>query len=164
MNNLKTLLATLLLCSMTVATAETSEPEETVRHLFNLNTVNDDLGVIIPDQLYFSHWHGEDISLGAFRMVKHEKKGHFAGQVNRHGEEIALCTEGRFRMVIDGDTYYFGEGEMMLIPPYMPHTGECLEDACTLISWFTPHRMDEWGPENNDDPELSFLADEEPEQ
>ncbi|MCG2635001.1 MAG: cupin domain-containing protein [Gammaproteobacteria bacterium] len=133
-----------------------AEPEETVRHLFNINTVNEEMKEIIPGQLFFKHWNGEDISIGVFRMVRNEK-GHFPGKINRHGEEVAVCTEGKFRMTIDGEVYYFGKGEALIIPPYMPHTGECLEESCTLLSWFTPHRLDEWGPENNADPELKFL-------
>ncbi len=134
----------------------TAGAEGAVRHLFNLNTVTDELKAIVPGQLYMRFWHGRDISVGVFRMVRNEQ-GHFPGKINRHGEEVALATEGRLQMEIDGKTYFFGEGEVMIIPPQMPHTGTCLSDACTLVSWFTPGRLDEWGPEGNDDPELKFL-------
>lgn len=133
-----------------------SQAREGVRKLFNLNSVQGQLREVVPGQLYMGFWHGRDISVGVFRMVRNEK-GHFPGKVNRHGEEVAICTEGRLRMLIEGRTYEFGQGEAIIIPPRMPHTGTCLTDACTLVSWFTPNRKAEWGEENNDNPELRFL-------
>lgn len=134
----------------------TAHAEGAVRKLFNLNTVDDELNEIIPGQLYFKAWHGRDISVGVFRMERNQQ-GHFPGKVNRHGEEVAVCTQGRLQMEIEGETYFFGEGELMIIPPQMPHTGTCLTDVCTLVSWFSPGRRDEWGAEDNADPELKFL-------
>jgi mannose-6-phosphate isomerase-like protein (cupin superfamily) len=133
-----------------------AQAEGGVRKLFNLNTVNDELRVIIPGQLALKFWHGRDISIGVFRMTRNEQ-GHFPGKMNRHGEEVAICTEGRLQMSINGQGYFFGEGEAIVIPPQVPHTGTCLTDACTLVSWFTPNRRDEWGAEDNDNPELRFL-------
>ena len=151
MNNLKAALLTLLIFTPWLAQAEGG-----VRKLFNLNTVTDELAEVIPGQLYFSFWHGESISIGVFRMVRNQQ-GHFPGKINQHGEEMAICTEGQLEMTINGKIYHFGEGELMIIPPFAPHTGKCLTDACTLVSWFTPGRKDEWGEENNSSPELGFL-------
>ena len=127
-----------------------------VRILFNLNTIADQMDTVIPGQLYFKHWHGEDVSVGAFRMVRNEK-GHFPGQLNKHGEEVALLAKGTLNMEIGGKPYHVAEGEVLLIPPYMPHVGTCETDECMLISWFTPNRMSEWGPQGNKQPELRFL-------
>ena len=151
MNNLKATLLTLLIFTPMMALAEGG-----VRKLFNLNTVTEELAEVIPGQLYFSFWHGESISIGVFRMVRNQQ-GHFPGKVNQHGEEMAICTEGQLEMTINDKIYHFGEGELMIIPPFVPHTGKCLTDACTLVSWFTPGRKDEWGEENNSSPELGFL-------
>ncbi len=146
----------MLILVLTLALPSAASAEGGVRHLFNLNTVNDELREIIPGQLAMKFWHGRDISVGVFRMIRNEQ-GHFPGKVNRHGEEVAVCTEGRLQMEIEGKDYFFGEGEAIVIPPQMPHTGTCLTDVCTLVSWFTPNRKDEWGEEDNDDPELRFL-------
>jgi len=132
------------------------QAEGGVRKLFNLNTVTDELREVVPGQLAMKFWHGRDISVGVFRMTRNEQ-GHFPGKINHHGEEVAVCTEGRLQMSINGEDYFFGEGEAIVIPPQVPHTGTCLTDVCTLVSWFTPNRRDEWGAENNDNPELRFL-------
>jgi mannose-6-phosphate isomerase-like protein (cupin superfamily) len=137
----------------------TASAEGGVRVLFNLKTVAADLKPIIDGQLYFDFWHGQDISVAVVRMVRNEK-GHFPGKINRHGEEVALLTEGRIEMSIEGKIYTFGENELLVIPPFMPHTGRCLTDVCTLLSWFTPGRVAEWGAENNADPDLSFIERE----
>ncbi|MFT4562019.1 MAG: quercetin dioxygenase-like cupin family protein [Gammaproteobacteria bacterium] len=142
--------------ALLLSVSSSANAKDGVRKLFNLNTVNDELNPIIAGQLSFKFWHGEEISVGVFRMVRNEQ-GHFPGKINRHGEEVALLTEGRIEMSIEGKTYTFGENEILIIPPFMPHTGVCLTDVCTLLSWFTPNRESEWGAENNDKPELSFI-------
>lgn len=127
-----------------------------VRVLFNLNTVADELTEIVPGQLYFKHWHGDDVSIGVTRMVR-TAQGHFPGKENVHGEEVALAVKGSLDMTIAGKPYHVPEGQVLIIPPQLPHTGTCLDDECLLVSWFTPNRMDEWGPEGNAKPELRFL-------
>ncbi|RLA10386.1 MAG: hypothetical protein DRQ60_11335, partial [Gammaproteobacteria bacterium] len=134
-------LLTIAALALSMVLPSTAQAEGGVRHLFNINTVTDELKEIVPGQLFMRFWHGRDISVGVFRMVRNEQ-GHFPGKINRHGEEVAICTEGRLQMEIEGKTYFFGEGEVMIIPPQMPHTGTCLSDACTLVSWFTPDRTD----------------------
>lgn len=145
----------ILFCSASIGV----NAKDGVRKLFNLNTVNEELKPIIDGQLYFKFWHGEDISVGVFRMVRNEK-GHFPGKLNVHGEEVAMLTEGRVEMSIEGKTYTFGKDQILIIPPYIPHTGVCLTEVCTLVSWFTPERVDEWGDENNDQPDLRFINKE----
>ena len=127
-----------------------------VRILFNLNTIADQMNEIIPGQLYFKHWHGDDVSIGAFRMVRNEN-GHFPGKVNMHGEEISFVAKGSLSMEIGGKPCHVDEGEVLVIPPFTPHVGTCDTDECLLLSWFTPNRMGEWGPEGNAKPEFSFL-------
>jgi mannose-6-phosphate isomerase-like protein (cupin superfamily) len=143
---------------LTVAIVDAASAEGAVRKLFNLSTVSEELQEIVPGQLAMKFWHGDDISVGVFRMTRSET-GHFPGKVNTHGEEVAICTKGQLEMLIEGETYRFGEGQLLIIPPYVPHTGTCLSDDCTLVSWFTPNRIEEWGPEGNEDPELRFLDD-----
>ena len=156
---MKRLLVSALFASLCLVAAS-AFGKDGVRKLFNLNTVAEELRPVIEGQLYFKFWHGEDISVGVYRMVRNEK-GHFPGKINVHGEEVAMLIEGRIEMSIEGKTYTFGKDQILIIPPYMPHTGVCLSDVCTLLSWFTPERVDEWGDESNDNPDLSFI-DEAP--
>ncbi len=127
-----------------------------VRVLFNLNDVVAGLAPIVPGQLYFKHWHGDDVSVSVTRMVRSDT-GHFPGKVNVHGEEVALTVKGSLDMQIDGKPYRVSQGQVLIIPPMLPHTGTCLDDECVLVSWFTPSRVDEWGAEGNAAPELRFL-------
>lgn len=127
-----------------------------VRVLFNLNDVVATLTPIVPGQLYFKHWHGDDVTLSVTRMMRSDK-GHFPGKINVHGEEVALAVKGSLDMQIDGKPYHVAQWQVLIIPPRMPHTGTCLDDECLLLSWFTPSRIDEWGPEGNANPDLRFL-------
>ncbi|MGK2941752.1 MAG: cupin domain-containing protein [Immundisolibacter sp.] len=127
-----------------------------VRVLFNLNDVTKELTEIVPGQLYFKHWHGDDVTVSVTRMVR-TAGGHFPGKVNVHGEEVALAVKGSLDMIIDGKPHHVAEGQVLIIPPQVPHTGACLDDECLLVSWFTPNRVAEWGPEGNATPDLRFL-------
>lgn len=145
-----------------IATIESREvgEEPTVRVLFNINDVLNTLWEIIPDQLYHRHWHGDDISVSVTRMVRGAEGKHFPAAVNVHGEEVTYAIKGNFEMEIDGSSYPFQEGQLLIIPPYMPHTGECLDDDCVLMSWFTPGRKGDWGDEDRV-PTLKYVKSEE---
>ena len=125
------------------------------RKLFNLSDIP--WQERVPGQVYMNFWHGESVSIGIFRMQRKDGE-HIPIQRNRHGEEIAIALSGRFDMEVEGGKYSFGEGEAFVIPAWQWHSGECLDEACVLLSWFNPGRRDEWGEEGQE-PELRFMAE-----
>ncbi|MEO1492693.1 MAG: cupin domain-containing protein [Pseudomonadota bacterium] len=68
-----------------------------------------------------------------------------------HNEQMVLILSGRVRLYVgqDAEPVELGAGDMMLLPPNMPHGGEALED-CRLIDAFSP-------------PRTAVLGEEEPE-
>ncbi len=68
-----------------------------------------------------------------------------------HNEQMVLVLFGRVRLYVgqDAEPVELGAGDMMLLPPNMPHGGEALED-CRLIDAFSP-------------PRTTVLGEEEPE-
>lgn len=125
------------------------------RKLFNLHDIP--WQERVPGQVYMNFWHGESVSVGIFRMQRKDGE-HVPIQRNRHGEEIAIALSGRFDMEVEGEAYSFGPGEAFVIPAGQWHSGECLDEACVLLSWFNPGRRDEWGEEGQQ-PELRFMAE-----
>ncbi|MEM7742652.1 MAG: cupin domain-containing protein [Pseudomonadota bacterium] len=68
-----------------------------------------------------------------------------------HNEQLVLVLEGRVRLFVGEDArpVELGPGDMLLVPPNLPHGGEALED-CRLIDAFSP-------------PRTTVLGEEEPE-
>ena len=66
---------------------------------------------------------------------------------------MVLVLEGRIRLTIGEaggeEVHELSAGEMLVIPPNMPHSGETLED-CRLLDAFSP-------------PRTTVLGEEEPE-
>jgi quercetin dioxygenase-like cupin family protein len=48
---------------------------------------------------------------------------------------------GALKFLIDGKEIVLRVGEILLIPPHMPHSAEALEDS-SAIDTFTPPRQD----------------------
>lgn len=56
-------------------------------------------------------------------------------------EQIANMLEGRFEMVVDGKTQILEQGDILVIPPDVPHSGQALTD-CRILDVFCPVRED----------------------
>ncbi len=58
-----------------------------------------------------------------------------------HNEQISYILEGRLRFVMDGREIMVGAGEVLCIPPNVPHEAFALEDTVDL-DIFNPPRQD----------------------
>jgi quercetin dioxygenase-like cupin family protein len=56
-------------------------------------------------------------------------------------QQITIVTSGRLQFDMDGKRFELGPGDVLVIPPHMPHTVEALEDA-VVTDFFTPARED----------------------
>jgi quercetin dioxygenase-like cupin family protein len=56
-------------------------------------------------------------------------------------EQVSICEKGLMRFVISGQEYMVGSGEMIRIPPHVPHSVQVLEDT-EAVDLFTPRRED----------------------
>jgi mannose-6-phosphate isomerase-like protein (cupin superfamily) len=113
------------------------------------------LNEIVPGKAFFKHMQGTDVSLGYYKMVK-GPDGHAPSFPNLHGEEVCFVLKGRIKLFADGKEYALGEGDVIVVPPYLEHTGEFVDDECILLSVFTPRR-EEWGADDNARPSLPFV-------
>src|SRR5271163_640956 len=69
------------------------------------------------------------------------KKGCLVPEHSHHNEQISYVVEGALKFGIDGREIVVREGEVLLIPPNMPHSAVALEDAVSL-DIFDPPRAD----------------------
>jgi quercetin dioxygenase-like cupin family protein len=69
------------------------------------------------------------------------KKGCLVPEHSHHNEQITYILEGALRFGIDGKEIVVNAGEVLTIPPNMPHWAEALADTVDL-DIFNPPRAD----------------------
>ena len=69
------------------------------------------------------------------------KKGSIVPLHSHHNEQISYVLEGALKFGIDGKVIVVNAGEVLAIPPHMPHSAEAIVDAVSL-DVFNPPRAD----------------------
>ena len=69
------------------------------------------------------------------------KKGCIVPEHSHHNEQITYILEGALKFWIDGKVIVVNAGEVLIIPPHMPHKAEALEYTVDL-DVFNPPRAD----------------------
>jgi quercetin dioxygenase-like cupin family protein len=69
------------------------------------------------------------------------KKGCVVPEHSHHNEQLAYVLDGALKFCIGGREIVVRTGEVLCIPPHMPHKAEALEDTVDL-DVFTPPRAD----------------------
>ncbi|HXM64804.1 MAG TPA: cupin domain-containing protein [Terriglobales bacterium] len=69
------------------------------------------------------------------------KKGCIVPEHSHHNEQITYILEGALKFWIDGKEIVVNAGEVLTIPPHMPHKAEAVEDTVDL-DIFNPPRAD----------------------
>src|SRR5436309_7371508 len=80
---------------------------------------------------------GQDIMLARVLM----KRGCIVPLHSHHNEQLTYILEGALKFWIDGKVIVVNAGEVLTIPPHMPHKAEALEDTVDL-DVFSPPRAD----------------------
>ena len=69
------------------------------------------------------------------------KKGCIVPMHTHHNEQLSFVTAGALKFWIDGKEIVVRAGEVLAIPPHMPHKAEALQDTISL-DIFSPPRAD----------------------
>ena len=69
------------------------------------------------------------------------KKGMVVPEHSHHNEQLTFVAEGALKFWIDGKELVVRTGEVLCIPPHMPHKAEALEDTIDM-DIFSPPRED----------------------
>jgi quercetin dioxygenase-like cupin family protein len=80
---------------------------------------------------------GQDIMLARVLL----KKGCIVPEHSHHNEQLTYILDGALKFWIDGKEIVVHAGEVLCIPPHMPHKAEALEDTVDL-DVFNPPRAD----------------------
>ena len=76
------------------------------------------------------------------------KKGAVVPMHNHESEQITYVLQGALRFLIDGEQITVREGEVLVIPSWLPHQAEALDDTFEL-DVFSPVRRD-WLRDDSD--------------
>jgi quercetin dioxygenase-like cupin family protein len=81
--------------------------------------------------------HGENITVARLFL----KKGCAVPEHSHHNEQISMIEKGALKFVIAGGEKVVKAGEVLHIPPHVPHSAEALEDSIA-VDLFSPIRED----------------------
>jgi unsaturated pyranuronate lyase len=80
---------------------------------------------------------GDQVMMARISM----KRGCIVPRHSHRHEQISQVLSGVLRFTVDGKEIMLGAGELLLIPPHVPHAAEALEDTIAMDT-FTPPRED----------------------
>ena len=81
--------------------------------------------------------HGEGAMLARIIL----EQGAVVPEHSHHNEQISYIVEGALRFHVGGEEKIVRAGEVLIIPPHVPHSAEALERTLDL-DIFTPPRQD----------------------
>jgi len=81
--------------------------------------------------------HGESMTVARVYL----KKGCLVPEHSHHNEQISMMEQGTLRFVLAGAELILKAGEVLRIPPHVPHSAEALEDSIA-VDLFSPVRED----------------------
>jgi quercetin dioxygenase-like cupin family protein len=81
--------------------------------------------------------HGKMITLARFRF----DKGNKVAMHHHPNDQITTVASGSVRMTCGSEEFVMKAGDMVLVPPDVPHGNEALEDT-VIIEIFSPVRQD----------------------
>ncbi|MEY8021583.1 cupin domain-containing protein [Muriicola sp. SD30] len=79
--------------------------------------------------------HGEKMTLVYWEV----KKDAEVPEHSHENEQIMQVLKGEFEFTVDGSTAIYKSGELIVIPPHVPHSGKALT-PCLLMDIFSPVR------------------------
>ena len=79
--------------------------------------------------------HAQNMSLAFWKVEKGAKVPEHAHM----NEQVMQVLEGKFEFTLDGNTNTYEPGDLVIIPPNVPHSGRALT-PCKLMDVFSPTR------------------------
>lgn len=94
----------------------------------------------LPSKEFIPGYHGKMIHAQNMTLAFWEvEKGAIVPIHNHVNEQIMQVLEGSFEFTLDGLTKIYQKGDLVLVPPHIPHGGKAIT-ACRLMDVFSPVR------------------------
>lgn len=81
--------------------------------------------------------HGDSMTVARVYL----RKGYTVPEHSHPNEQISMMEQGRLRFVLAGEPVIVKPGDVLRIPPNVPHSAEALEDS-VAVDLFSPVRED----------------------
>jgi quercetin dioxygenase-like cupin family protein len=81
--------------------------------------------------------HGDTMTVARL----HLRKGSSVPEHSHHNEQISMIEQGSLKFVIAGHETVVKAGQVLRIPPHVPHSAEAMEDS-VAVDLFSPPRED----------------------
>jgi len=81
--------------------------------------------------------HGDNLTVARMYL----RKGCLVAEHSHHNEQISMIEKGSAKFVLAGEARVMNAGEVIRIPPNVPHYVEAIED-CVAVDLFSPRRED----------------------
>ena len=81
--------------------------------------------------------HGETMTVARVYL----RQGGLVPEHSHHNEQISMLEQGALKFVVGGVEKVVKAGEVLRIPPHVPHSAEALEDSIA-VDLFSPVRAD----------------------
>jgi quercetin dioxygenase-like cupin family protein len=114
-------------------TTKVAEAKVEPKHIIWNSIPLEDLNPLLQRQFVV----GQDLMVARVLL----KKGCVVPEHSHHNEQITYILEGALKFWIDGKEIVVNAGEVLTIPPHMPHKAEALKDTVDL-DVFNPPRAD----------------------
>ena len=113
--------------------AQSRQSQPILRHIPWDSVPLEDLNPLLQRQFVV----GQNVMLARVLL----RKGCVVPEHSHYNEQITYILEGALKFWIDGKEIVVNAGEVLTIPPYMPHKAEALKDTVDL-DVFNPPRAD----------------------
>ena len=99
---------------------------------------------IVPGVAHMKHAFGNDTSVALFKVAK-GKGSSFPDVKHSHGEEVAIQIKGTSMLYANGKEYIIREGELIIVPGGLEHSGIFSDDEESLLLAIATPRRDDYG-------------------
>lgn len=102
---------------------------------------------IVPGVAHMKHTFGNDMSVALFKIAK-GKGSQFPATPHKHGEEVAIQLKGSAKLFAAGKEYVINEGEAIIVPADLEHSGIFSDDEDSLLLAIATPPREDYGPED----------------
>ena len=99
---------------------------------------------IVPGVAHMKHTFGNDVSVALFKVAK-GKGSSFPDTPHSHGEEVAIQLKGTSMLYANGKEYIIREGELIIVPGGLEHSGVFSDDEESLLLAIATPPRDDYG-------------------
>lgn len=91
----------------------------------------------LNDKINRQMTHGVNCTIGRLVM----RSGGYVPRHSHENEQISLVLDGCMRFIFDDGETLLRPGQVLVIPPHVPHAAQAVEDS-SAVDFFTPRRED----------------------